>query len=366
MFKEKLWCSSLRTTLFNFTLKEEVTTLNYVSYLVYVIALFSATYYFDITLVFLLRHPDYYNLSESEATRTVGNLVFYRSIVRIIIDPLCGSIHDVVPRKTFLIVFIILLVPIYILMPICRGIYPDLLLLMLFIGILLSNLYTTPILSNLVAKKSLGISMAITCLCIDLARVVSVYVFLKLNQVISIGWAMTTVGIFLCTIALFLIFGLKHIPVTGKYQNVFKQMFNALKYIKSQPIFCFYFAYNTISYAFTYLSGTYFTIFVASSFGNSEEQIQEAQALTASIKGIGNIVNAVVSGTFGFVADNITGYLGLTIACAIMAIGGIGFVVITSCNGYGIYISYILLIIGLQGSRIMVFISLHIGWKAIV
>eukprot|EP00826_Nyctotherus_ovalis_P051490 TRINITY_DN6438_c0_g1_i4.p1 TRINITY_DN6438_c0_g1~~TRINITY_DN6438_c0_g1_i4.p1 ORF type:complete len:371 (-),score=53.43 TRINITY_DN6438_c0_g1_i4:314-1426(-) len=353
--KTKTCCSSLRNNaLANFTLKPEISLVNYLSYLVFITSVFAASYYLDIILVFLLRHPDYYNLPDSEVIKTTGNLIFYRSIVRLIVDPLTGSIHDVVPRKAFLIVSIILIVPIYILMPICRNVYPDLLLLMLVTGILLSNLYTTPIVGDLVAKNSLGFAMALTNLCIDLSRVIAVYVFLKLSQVVSIGWTMITVGVFLCVVALYLGFGLKRIPVAGKYHNVFKQMYSALKHIKRQPIFCFYFAYNTISYIFTYLSGTYVTVFIASSFGKSKDELHKAQALTTSIKGLGNIMNVLVSGSFGFVADKVPDCAGLTLSCLVMALGGVGFVLISSCSGYGIYAAYGLVIVGLQSSRIMV------------
>lgn len=355
--KSKSCCSLRNNALTNFTLKPEVSLVNYLSYLVFITSLFAASYYLDIILVFLLRHPDYYNLPDSEVIKATGNLIFYRSIVRLIVDPLTGSIHDVVPRKNFIIVSLILIVPIYILIPRCRSVYPDLLLLMLVTGILLSNLYTTPIIGDLVARNSLGFAMALTNLCIDLSRVIAVYVFLKLSQAVSIGWTMTAVGLFLCAVALYLGFGLKRVPVAGKYHNVFKQMCSALKHVKLQPVFCFYFAYNTISYVFTYLSGTYVTVFIASSFGKSKDDLRKAQALTASVKGLGNIANVLVSGAFGFVADKVPDCAGLTLSSLVMAFGGVGFVLISSCKGYGIYVAYGLVIVGLQSSRIMVVVG---------
>ena len=340
-------------------LKPEAEPIHYLSYLIFLMVTFSSFYYLDITLIFLLRHPDYYGLKEAEVIETTGNLVFYRSLVRILTDPLAGSMHDLVSRKYFIIISVVLTVPVFLLIPRCGQIYPNFLFAFLFLGILMSNIYTTPIVNDLVANTSLGLSMAMINLVIDLSRVFAVYVFFKMNQEVSIGATMVVVSICMGILSLYLCKGFKSTPIiNSKSRNVLNQMWNALKYAKEHPVFGLYFSYNTLSYVFTYLSSTYMAIFVSSFFDSSSEGIKQAQSLATSIKGTGNILNVIVSGAFGFLADHVPEALGVTFTCVVMASGAIGFVLLGSCKGADIYVCYSLLVIGLLSSRVMVLSAL--------
>ncbi len=118
-----------RKSVLGVRLRPGVSPVNYLSYLIFLVGICSAFYYLDITLIFLLRHPDYYALSESSVIETIGNLVFYRSLVRIVLDPISGSIHDLISRKTFLAVSVLVVAPAFIFIPRFCCVYPHLLLL---------------------------------------------------------------------------------------------------------------------------------------------------------------------------------------------------------------------------------------------
>ncbi len=221
-------------------------------------------------------------------------------------------------------------------------------------GVLMSNIYTTPMISDLVAMKSLGLSMAMVNLAIDLSRVIAIYVFFRLNRTLSIGATMLIIACCMVVLSLFLCVGLKATPPQGKTRNVIKQMWSAVQYSRRNPVLLLYFLYNFLSYIFTYLSSTYVAMFITSFFDGSPSGISRAQSLTADIKGLGNILNAGISGAFGFLADRVPDTPGMVCTCLVMAIGAGGFVLIRSCDGYGVYVAYALIIVGLQSSRVMV------------
>jgi len=336
-------------------LKEGSSPVQFLSYLIYLLIIFSSFYYLDITMIFLLRDSSYYNLPETEVIETIGNLVFYRSLIRLFFDPLAGSLHDLFSRKKFLICSIFSLIPIFFIITRFSNVYPGLLLVMIFIGIISSNLFTTPILSDLVAFNSLGLSMGMVNLAIDLSRVVAVYIFFWLNRTMSIQFSMQAMGFCLFGLAIYLCFGFKSRPVNGATKNVFKQMLQAIKFINENPILWLYLIYNFISYIFTYLSSTYLTIFITSFFENTKQGSENAQKLLTDIKGVGSIINVVVSGIFGFISDYIPDIPGVVITCILIGFGGIGINFINNVHSYEIYLSYAMIIVGLQSSRVMVF-----------
>lgn len=340
-------------------LRTNVFPIHYLSYLIFIFTIYSASYYLDITLLFLIKSPDYYNVPENLVAETVGNLIFYRTLVRLVMDPIAGSLHDIISRKNFLIITVAFSAPIFVIIPHCGNIYPNLLIAILLDGILCSILNTTPILRDLVLYNSFGLSMAMLGLAIDLAKIVCVYVYFRLSQEYSLSLGYYCISGILAALAIFLFFAWKSVPVqkpTHQSENIFKMMLNSAFYVKQNPLILLYFVFNFLSFAFIYLSTTYFIIFIASFYGNSEAEIIKSQNAVSSIKGLGNIMNTIFSGGFGFFADKVPDILSKSIACWILCLGALILVFINKCcDSTNIYLGYILLVVGLYCSKIMVF-----------
>ncbi len=111
-------------------LKPGISRWTYLTYLLFLIGIFGVFTYLDIMLIFVLKHPQYYNIKESEAVAYVGNLIFFRSITRIVGDPIAGTLHDLISRKWIVVIGTLLTAPCFIVVPHCGSVYPFLLLVM--------------------------------------------------------------------------------------------------------------------------------------------------------------------------------------------------------------------------------------------
>lgn len=138
--------------------------------------------FFDISLVYLLKSEDYFNIEESRISKLSADVVFYSQPFTLIFDVIIGYMHDKIGRRWTCFISTMVGVLAFAILPFIRTVYPGLLIIRIMLNFSLKGPIIAPLSADYISADTRGKAVAFTGLGAGFGAIFGVFVLFSLSK----------------------------------------------------------------------------------------------------------------------------------------------------------------------------------------
>lgn len=138
--------------------------------------------FFDLTLVYLLKSADYYQIPESDVATVTGNIIAYSQPFTLIFDLIIGVMHDKIGRRLTLFLTTLVCVATFLIIPHLDSVIPGLLIMRIMLNFSIKGPLIAPLAADYIQKSTRGRAVSLEGIGAGCGAVFSVFVLFGLTK----------------------------------------------------------------------------------------------------------------------------------------------------------------------------------------
>lgn len=339
-------------------LKKGVSWLNSTNILFTYFISISQIVFFDLCLVYLLKNENYFNVPADDVASTSANIVFFSQPFTLLFDILLGYMHDKIGRKYTSVISTLVCTLAFALLPFIKSVYPGLLMIRIMLNFSMKGPMTAPLTADYVVSSTRGKATAFTGLGAGFGAIFAVFVLFTITKKVGFATSFFIAAVVYLLCSLWMLITLKDVKKDMREDSQISAFFSWDK-LKETSKAAYKVSMTSAEVNLSYygsfvtrmgdiLCVLFMNVWIASFYGSSEEQIDEADTSGQMISGIGGCLILILCFFVGWGTDKMKFVYTVTIYYGIRALfyflilfarkpgtpeAFIFFLIVYACNG---------------------------------